>query len=262
MKGAFLWVLRVMWGSIFSLAGYHKNTLWHFPSAQNFIWFESDAMARWLLNVNQEIKITASLFRKIKIDLIPFLLFSPCIHCVTWQQMKARPSEHERQRLGSEVDLQAVLHSCVFLICILPPLHLWKPSTSPSQRLCSPCTTTPQPLLSVCGWDWEGWSRVVGSPSSHYPLFLHQRKTLKSAIRGKCFLSKHSFVNNRGNNQCVIRRVFLLNKKKNENKSRLESDDFKRVCETCSYDAVAFGHASQDRVQWAWTRTKCMCECH
>lgn len=59
-------------------------------------------------------------------------LFSPCMHCVLppaspsravlsilaflrqAQQMKASLSKHERQCLGSQVDLKAFLLSCVF----------------------------------------------------------------------------------------------------------------------------------------------------
>lgn len=74
---------------------------------------------------------TTSLIRKIKIDLIPFCLslrasivslllphpWDPALHLPPFffrqeLQMKGRPSE--RQCLGSEVDLQAFLHSCVF----------------------------------------------------------------------------------------------------------------------------------------------------
>ncbi len=115
--------------------------------------------------------------------------------------MKGRAGEHERQCLGSQVDLQACSPLLHFLIRTLPPIHLWRPPLLLLNALLL-LQQPLKPLLHVRGWDWEVRTRLTGMPASHYSLFLHHRESLPVCPKwpnGQVLFLQHSFVNRRGN---------------------------------------------------------------
>lgn len=134
-------------------SGWCKGQFWIWArvptwSCKNTLWACFKKNAQILLNMMQSVmkvnpqikKLHLASQRLTVISCHP--LFSPCVHRVVpraspsrsilpilsllrqQRQMKASPNKHERQCLGSQVDLQAFLLSCVFLIPPLPPIHL------------------------------------------------------------------------------------------------------------------------------------------
>lgn len=137
----------------------HKNTLWHFSSAGNFLLsnspgsFECDEMCVLIRRSK-----TASLITKINIDLIPLCLFSPCTDCVTFPASPLRSwtpfcppppprpeagaaDERETERAWKAVSWQSSWPQgfsplCFFLLSAYSPVNLNLSLSSSSVSVC------------------------------------------------------------------------------------------------------------------------------